>query len=215
MPLAGDRDAGGIILAGERFDDSFKLGAERCGLVRIDGREREERNTQAVLTKFISVHHGGEILLVEDRERGAVASFVIVEDADDAGISGIELPRRIENGDQKVGVARGANGALDADALDYVARLADAGGVAEHERIGAELYGVFDNIAGGARDRRDDGAVGAEYQVEDAGFAGVGFADDGGADALAREAAAREAVVQHQDARDQALDFRGDGAPRR
>ena len=70
-------------------------------------------------------------------------------------------------------------GALDADALDDVGGVADAGGVDEAEGDATEVDGVFDDVAGGAVDVAHDGSLFAYEGVEEGGLAHVGLADDG------------------------------------
>jgi M6 family metalloprotease-like protein len=46
-----------------------------------------------------------------------------------------------------------------ADSLDLVASFTHARGILDHQRVGADMDGVFDHVASGARNRRDDGAL--------------------------------------------------------
>jgi hypothetical protein len=70
--------------------------------------------------------------------------------------------------------------------------IAEAGGVDEAERDAVEGEGLFEGVAGGAGDGRDDGAVAFEEAVEEGAFAGVGRADEGDGCSVAEELAAAE-----------------------
>ena len=98
---------------------------------------------------------------------------------------------------------RGA-AAADALAFNLVARLAQAGGVNEHDRQAADVRGLLNRVARRAGNGRNDGAVMAKQLVEQTGFAGVRPADNRRADAapqnlpLVRRA---EQLVHEGDAR--------------
>ena len=116
------------------------------------------------------------------------------------GVGGVDEP------DDDGGLVEFLEGALDAHALDGVVGLADAGGVDEAEGDALQHDGVFDDVAGGAVDVGDEGAVFLDEAVEQGRFAGVGLADDGGGDAVFDGVAEAERVGE---ALDDALDFAG------
>src|SRR5208337_1649732 len=153
---------------------------------------------------------GGQVALVEDCEARAVSG-----QADYVEVGGVERARPVEHREQQVGGARRAECALDADALDVVGRLADAGGIVEDQGVGTELNRVFDDVAGGAGDGGDDGAVGAEQKIHQGRFTGVRLTENGRVHSCTHHEAAREAVVQHCNVADQTFDLSSDFATRR
>src|SRR5690606_5141156 len=98
-----------------------------------------------------------------------------------------------------VGGGGDAPGALHAEALDRIAALAQPGRIGEHHRDAVEVGARLDDVAGGARLRRDDGAVGADQGVEQARLADVGAADDDDAQPVAQQAPARVGGEQRDD----------------
>ena len=107
----------------------------------------------------------------------------------------------IDDDQGEVGVGHGLPGALDAQGLDQVAALADAGGVVEFDGDAADGSGLRDDVAGGAGDLGDDGAVVLEEAVEQAALADIGTADDGEGEAVADEAAVLKAGGETVDCR--------------
>ena len=80
-------------------------------------------------------------------------------------------------------------GAGDAFALDGVGGFAEAGRVEEADEEAVEDGVGFEDVAGGARNGRDDGAVASGEPIQEGGFARVGRADEGDAQAFAEDAA--------------------------
>lgn len=101
--------------------------------------------------------------------------------------------------DDDVGFAGGLDGALDAKLFYAVGGGAQAGGVYEAEGYAVELYGVFDEVAGGALYVGDDGAFLVEECVEECAFAYVWGADDGYGDAFLQGVAGVEGGCQAAD----------------
>src|SRR5262249_44306137 len=79
--------------------------------------------------------------------------------------------------------------ALDADPLDDVGGLAQAGGVDSAQRDAPDVDALFDDVARGAGDLGDDGAALAQESVQQAGLADVGPAGDDDSGALAEQPA--------------------------
>ena len=65
-------------------------------------------------------------------------------------------------------------GTLDADALDHIVGLAQAGGVDQVDRHAFDADLLDDAIAGGAGDGGDDGDFGTGQRIQQAGLADVG-----------------------------------------
>src|SRR5262245_28679665 len=88
--------------------------------------------------------------------------------------------------------------ATPANAFDFyfIARLTQPSRINEYHRQPANVGGLFDGVARGAGNGRDDGAVMPEKLIEQAGFAGVGPANDGGANAAAQDLAFRGGAQQ-------------------
>ena len=82
-----------------------------------------------------------------------------------------------------VGVGDGLACALDAEGLDAVVAVAEAGGVDEAEGDAVESQCLLDGVTRGARNIGDDGTVVAQQGVEKRRLAGIGTADDGHGDA--------------------------------
>ena len=98
-----------------------------------------------------------------------------------------------------VGAADLVPGAGDADLLDRVVAVAQAGGVDHVDGHALNLDGLADHVARGAGHRRDDGQLGAGQRVQQAAFAGVGLARNDNAQALAQQcplACALQQLVQ-------------------
>ena len=81
-------------------------------------------------------------------------------------------------------------GALDADLLDGVVGVAQAGGVDEVDGYAFDADLLDDAVAGGAGDGGDDGNFGAGQGVEQAGLADVGCAGKHDVQTLAQAGAA-------------------------
>lgn len=79
----------------------------------------------------------------------------------------------IDDFDDEVGAVEFALGALDADALDVVMGLAQAGGIDQAERDAVNLDDFLNGVAGGAGGGADDGTLKAEEGIEQAAFANV------------------------------------------
>ena len=92
---------------------------------------------------------------------------------------GVDGRSGVDDEDDDDGAVDGLTRSLDADLLDGVVGVAQAGGVDEAEVIVAELDCLFDGVAGCAMYVADYGAVIADESVEQRRFAGVGGADDG------------------------------------
>jgi hypothetical protein len=56
--------------------------------------------------------------------------------------------------------------------------VSDTGGVNEAERDAGENKGVFYGVAGGTGNRRDNGTLFAQQQIQEGGLAGVRSTDD-------------------------------------
>ena len=108
------------------------------------------------------------------------------------------------------GVGKGLTGALDAELLDFFEGVAEAGGVDEFEGDAVEGDALGDEVAGGARDGGDDGAVALDEAVEEGAFAGVGAADDGKGESVVDDAAASERCFEGGDRRNEFVDAAGD-----
>src|SRR3546814_4775039 len=81
--------------------------------------------------------------------------------------------------------------AAHAFALDHIKGLAQAGGIDQGQLDAVDAHGFVQQVAGGAGDVGDDGAVAAGQRVEQRALAGVGRADDHRVQAVAQLAAAR------------------------
>lgn len=176
-------------------------------------RGREEYHCGAGHLAGEALVQSGELL------PGGVVDFVDFVEGDDevlAAAAGEYLPGElldllrgvggVDEPDDDGGLVEFLEGTLDAHALDGVVGLADAGGVDEAEGDALQHDGVFDDVAGGAMDVGDEGAVFLDEAVEQGRFAGVGLADDGGGDAVFDGVAEAERVGE---ALDDALDFAG------
>lgn len=138
---------------------------------------------------------GQEVGFVECEDKGGVGGFAA--EVGDGGADGVGASGDVGHGDDEGGAAYGVVGTLDAELFDGVAGLAESGGVHQTEYLAAgQRYGVFDDVAGGAVDVADDGAVIAGEGVEQGRFAGVGGADDGGGDAVLYGLSGGEALVE-------------------
>ena len=113
------------------------------------------------------------------------------------GGRGDVLRRYVQDVKDEVGVGKGFVGAGDAVLFGLVYTFAggcgaEACGVDETDRDAVERERLFECVARGACDRRDDGAVAFEETVEEGAFAGVGAASDGDGRSVAQELAALE-----------------------
>ena len=77
----------------------------------------------------------------------------------------------VEDVQNEFGVGERFAAAADAFLLDLVARLAQAGGVNEHDRQPANVRRLLNRVARRAGNRRDDGAITAEQLVQQTRFA--------------------------------------------
>ena len=89
----------------------------------------------------------------------------------------------------RVGGLDVAPGALDADALDLVLALAQAGGVEHVQRHAFDLDGLPHHVAGGACHRRDDGQFRPGQRIEQRAFSRIRLAGDDHVHALAQQGA--------------------------
>ena len=108
----------------------------------------------------------------------------------------VELSVGVDHHQHEIGVGHGLAGFLDPDALGFVQRLANAGGIDEMDGNAAERNRFGDEIAGGAGNGGDDGAVALDKSIEQAGFADVRAADDGQGQALVYDLAEGEALLK-------------------
>lgn len=86
----------------------------------------------------------------------------------DGRVGGGETVAHIHQAHDHVGAFDLLPGAGDADLLDLVGGLAQAGGVGDVERDAFDLDGFAQCVAGGAGDVGDDGAIDAGEAVEQA-----------------------------------------------
>lgn len=137
---------------------------------------------------------GGEVANVGSPD--GVRQIALVEGDDggfgggaDAGGSRLVIAEEgtagVEYENDGVGAFERAGASFDAQGFDEIVRVAQAGGVAEDDGDAVEVEGLLKDVAGGAGDLGDDGAVGAEQRVHERGLADVGTADQGNADAVA------------------------------
>ena len=82
-------------------------------------------------------------------------------------------------------------GSADADALDFLRRRTQAGGIDEHHRKTIDVDGFLDYVTGRAGHGRDDGPLRPEQTIEPTRFAGVRLPDDGHAHPLTQDPATR------------------------
>ena len=78
-------------------------------------------------------------------------------------------------------------GTGNADLLDFVAAVAQAGGVDHMQRHAFDLYGLGHHIARGARHWRHDGQLGACQRIEQRAFSGVRLPGNHHLDAFAQQ----------------------------
>ena len=143
------------------------------------------------------VEHQHEVLaLAAGQDVGAQLAVLL------AGAGGVDDPQ------DDVRLLQLLEAPLDAQALDGVGGLADAGRVDEAEGDAAQVQGVLDDVARGAVDVAHDGAFLAHQGVEQGGLARVRLAHDGHGDAVLQGVAHAERVRQ---AGDNLLHAGGDG----
>ena len=90
----------------------------------------------------------------------------------------------VEDHYDEAGLSEGAAGAVHAHALDWVLSIgtvAQPRRVGEHQRYAAQVHDLIERVAGRAWDGGDDGAVGPQQGVQEAGFAYVGLTHDSSA----------------------------------
>ena len=124
----------------------------------------------------------GDVGLVEHQDEPLVAA----ERQDLAGELGDLLGgfRLVDDPKHDLRLLQLLEGALDAEALDRVVGVADAGRVDETELEATDVDGVLDHVARSAVDVAHDGLLLVEQGVEQRRFAGVGLADDGNGNAV-------------------------------
>ena len=127
---------------------------------------------------------GGEVGFIEDGD------ITLIAGGEHGLVGGCEGGGGIEDEENAVGVAQGVAGAGYADFFDGVGGFADAGGVGELVAHAADFEALGEHVAGGAGDVGDDGAVGGEQGVHQAGLAHVGAAAEHDGRAVADDARA-------------------------
>ena len=142
--------------AGQARDPARQVGA--------DGRGRRGRE---------------EVRLVQHRQR-------VVAEQRNALRIGLGPAPAVEDDQREVGARSAGERAAHAFALDFVAALAQAGGVGEGDRPARQVEADLDDVAGGAGAGRDDGRLPSGQAIEKAGFSGVRRAYDSDAKALAQ-----------------------------
>ena len=160
---------------------------------------------------FIGVDDGlalgirGEVAFVDGDEGTAVldcgeeTTLFVVE-----GLSGIEYD------EDDSGVGEGLARALDAELFDLFQGIAEARGVDELEGNAVKGDPLGDEVAGGAWDGCNDGAIALDEAVEEGAFAGVGAADDGDSESVVNNAASGEGGFEGGERRDEFVDAAGD-----
>lgn len=143
------------------------------------------------------VEHQHEVLALASGQDVGTQLAVLL-----AGAGGIDDPQ------DDVRLLQLLEAPLDAQALDGVGGLADAGRVDEAEGDAAQAQGVLDDVACGAVDVAHDGAFFVQQGIEQGGLACVRFAHDGHGDAVLQGVAHAECVGQ---AGDDLLHTGGDG----
>jgi hypothetical protein len=78
----------------------------------------------------------------------------------------------------KVRAGKFVPGTLDTQPLDFIAGIAQAGGIHQVERNPVDLDGFAQRVARGARNRRDDRPLHAREPIEQAGLADIGPASE-------------------------------------
>ena len=127
-------------------------------------RLRQARRQPAGVELVVDVHHL--------RAAGQSGSDVRLAEV----VVGLSQAREVVQEQHQIGLGDLAPAARDADALDLVGGLAQARGVDHMHRHTLDLDGLADLVAGGARDRRDDGQLRAGQGIEQRTLAHVGLA---------------------------------------
>lgn len=91
-------------------------------------------------------------------------------------------------------------GTLNAELLDTVVGVSDAGRVDEAEGDAMDEHRVLHRITRGAVDVADDSFVFVEQLIEQCAFAHIGLADDGHGNALFQRVSRQERVGEGRDA---------------
>jgi len=99
--------------------------------------------------------------------------------------------------------------------LDLFKGFAQASSVDEFERDSVERDAFGDEVAGCARNWRDNGAIAFDKAVEERAFAGVGTADDGHCQSVVNDASASEGGFESSERRNEFVDAAGDFGLRR
>ena len=98
--------------------------------------------------------------------------------------SAVRRLRGVHHHQRQVGIGHRLVAALDAQRFHQLRAFADAGGIEELHRNAADGGRFGDQVAGGAGDVGDDGAVLLQQAVEEAALADVRTADDGEREAV-------------------------------
>ena len=104
-------------------------------------------------------------------------------------VAGLAEPRQVAQPQHRVGLADRRPGAGDADRLDRVAGLAQAGGVGHVHRHAFDLDRLADLVARGAGNVGDDRQLGPGQGIEQRALADVRLAGEDDADAFAQQRA--------------------------
>src|SRR5882672_6907877 len=99
----------------------------------------------------------------------------------------VPAPRVVEHGENHVGVLDSVERTADTDLLDLFRLRSNPRCVREDDGDAVDVDRFFDDVARGARNRRDDRTFGAEQSVEQARLADVWLADDRDAKSLAKQ----------------------------
>ena len=94
----------------------------------------------------------------------------------------------VEDVEDEFGLGDALMTAANAFGLDGIGGLAEAGGVNENDGDAADVGGFLDGVTCGAGGGGDNGAVGTEQLVQEAGFSGIGASDNDCTNAMAENA---------------------------
>src|SRR5277367_5725153 len=101
----------------------------------------------------------------------------------------MDLSSGVKNKKDYVGISHGFAGFRNTDRFCFVRRVAETCSINEFYGDAIEGYALSDQVAGGARGGRNDGAIALNQSIKKGGFAGVWAANDCQGEAFADYAA--------------------------
>ncbi len=140
-----------------------------------------------------------EVALIRCEQSGSA-----LDGLQEAALFVVEGLGGVHDDQDESGIGEGFAAASDAELLGLFDSFAKAGGIDQFQRNAIERDAFGDQVAGGARSCRDDGAFSFDEAIEQGAFANIGTAHDGEGESIVHDAAATKGGFEVGEGRGQA-----------